>query len=172
MAESAQIAEMSFSHHAIIDWMLSNPDALLADCAKAFNYTQPWLSTIIHSDAFKAEFSRRRAQLDEHIAHGIHAKMAAVSKKALDLLEDYLSGNDEDRDPRLVLDIADRTLHRQGYAPNKAGVNIFAQQNIIQPAPGAVSRPLLEEARGLMRAINGEATEVMALDNASAGTGQ
>ena len=171
MAESAQIAEMSFSHHAIIDWMLSNPDALLADCAKAFNYTQPWLSTIIHSDAFKAEFSRRRAQLDEHIAHGIHAKMAAVSKKALDYLEDYLQGTDE-KDPRLVLDIADRTLHRQGYAPSKGGVNIFAQQNIIQPAPGAVSRPLLEEARGLMRAINGEATEVRVLDNPSVGGSQ
>jgi len=168
MAQSAQIAEMSFSHHAIIDWMLSNPDALLADCAKAFGYTQPWLSTIIHSDAFKAEFSRRRGQLDEHIAHGIHAKMAAVSKKALDHLEELLDGADT-LDPRLVLDIADRTLHRQGYAPSKAGVNIFAQQNIIQPAPGAVDKSVLDEAKNLMRAINGTATEVLALENASPG---
>jgi restriction endonuclease Mrr len=170
MAASAQIAEMSFSHHAIIDWMLSNPDALLADCAKAFGYTQPWLSTIIHSDAFKAEFARRRGQLDEHIAHGIHAKMAAVSKKALDHLEELLDGT-ETLDPRLVLDIADRTLHRQGYAPSKAGVSVFAQQNIIQATPGSVSKSVLDEAKSLMRAINGEAVEVPAIENASGGAG-
>ena len=166
MAESAQVENISFSHHAIIDWVLSNPDQNLSECAKTFGYTQPWLSTIIHSDAFKTEFARRRNMLDEHMAMGIQRKMAEVSKKALDKIEEMLDGGEE-MDPRLVLDIADKTLHRQGYAPSRNGINIYNQQNNVIPLSGPVDRTLLQEARNIMKAIAGEAIEVKALPNAS-----
>lgn len=164
MAESAQVASLNYSHEAIMDWLLSNPDKDQGECARAFGYTQSWLSTIIHSDAFRAEYQRRRAQLSEYIAQGIQTRMAEVSKKALDHLEQYLDG--EEIDPRLVLDIADRTLHRQGYAPNKGGVAIFAQQNNFAN-PNAVDRATLTEARGILRSINGGNIEAPALEHDS-----
>ena len=146
--------------------MLSNPDLTLGECAKSFGYTQSWLSTIIHSDAFQAEFRRRRGQLDEHFALGIHRKMAEVSKKALDKLEGFLATAEADADPRLVLDIADKTLHRQGYAPSKG--NVLVQQNNTTINNNGVDRGVLENARNLMRSINGEATEVPALEHSNA----
>jgi len=169
MAESASVATLNYSHEAIIDWMLSNPEQNQGECAKALGYTQAWLSTIIHSDAFRAEYQRRRSQLNEMIAGGIQTKMAEVSKKALDKLDSYL--DEAETDPRLVLDIADKTLHRQGYAPNKGGVAIFAQQNNFNPR--AVDKETLTQARGILRAITGGVdSEVPALEHDGAGEPQ
>ena len=172
MAQSASIATVNFSHEAVIDWMLSNPYKNLGVCATAFGYTQSWLSTVIHSDAFRAEYQRRRNQLNEMIANGIQSRMAEVSKKALEHLEEYLGKDTDDLDPRLVLDIADRTLHRQGYAPSKSGVTVFQQNNVVNN--NAVPRAVLEEARGIMHAINGPPAKTAQLEHTtdSSGTGQ
>ena len=152
MAESAQIDRISYTHEAVADWLISNPEKPLSECAKTFGYTQPWLSTIIHSDAFKVYFSQRRAALNLVIHNGIATQLQNTTKKALDLLDKKLD-SEEDLDGNFILDVADKLLHRQGYAPGKTTVN---QTNVQVNAPpaGSVDMGTLSRARRIMQAIN------------------
>jgi len=144
----AEIAQVSNAHHAIIDWLLANPEKNYDACATAMGYTRSWLSTIIHSDAFKAEYARRRGLLDQRINEGIVSKTAAVAKKALDKLDVLL--DDDELDPRLVLDAGDKMLHRLGYAPSKGGAQFNIQQNnFVSP----VQKDTLTLAREAMNGI-------------------
>jgi len=149
LAESAQIARVSYTHEAIADWLLANPDKKLKECADQFGYTQAWLSTVIHSDAFQVYFSQRRAALNQIIHHGISAKLQDTTQKALDILNTRLD-EPEDLESEFILDVADKLLHRQGYAPGKVSL---IQNNITAPVPGAVDMQTLSRARQMMQAI-------------------
>lgn len=150
MAESAKIQDLNFSHHAVIDWLLANPEKDYKDCALAFNYTQAWLSTIVHSDAFKLEFARRRSLVSERITD----QLAGLSHKAIAKLDTFVENLDvlaEGSDVRLLLEIGDRALHRQGYAPANKGASINLNTLIVN-AP--VDKQLLSDARQQMKLVH------------------
>src|SRR3990172_12862929 len=151
MAESAQIDRVSYTHEAVVDWLLTNPEKALKECAEHFGYTQPWLSTVIHSDAFQVYYSQRRASLNLVINHGLAAQMQRTTAKALDLLE-KTSDSPEEIDGNFILDVADKLLHRQGYAPGK--VSLVQNNNVLNlPPQGAIDNGTLTRAREMMRTI-------------------
>lgn len=151
----AEIAKVVYSHDAIIDWLITNPDKDYGDCAIKFGYTRAWLSTIVNSDAFKAEYTRRRNELNSRLADGIMTKAAENALKALDRIGDIL--DDEETDPRLIVDAGDKLLHRLGYAPSR-GVSVNLQQNNFN---SPVQRDTLALAREAMSAITSTAVPML-----------
>lgn len=122
------IQTCNFSHDAIAQWLIANPDGKLGDCAIHFGYTQPWLSVIIHSDAFQARYRELLGDADAAIISDIPAKIRGVASRALDGLADAveLAVNSEQTllHRGFLLETSDKLLRDLGYGPNKAAVQI------------------------------------------------
>lgn len=148
MAEN-QIQKISHRHSMIMNWMVLNPDKPLRMCADHFGVTQAWLSTVIHSDVFQAEFQQKLQNIHGRCAESIPEKLRMVADIALDRLADKVA---ESEDAEFILDAADKALHRMGYAPSSArngynaGQQVNVQQNVFM-----LSQDDLEKARGIMR---------------------
>lgn len=159
---ATQIQRVSHVHDQIINWMLVNPDKSLRQCADTFGYTQPWLSTLIHSDIFQAELRRRQIEVHARVAQSIPERLHTVANIALEKLADKVS---ESEDADFILDVADRALHRMGYAPasarNPAGSpmqvgTMNSQTNVFMLAPED-----LAHARGMMQSIGQQSPAVL-----------
>lgn len=168
---SAQpIDVMREQHHKMIDWMLANfrGKGSLQQMADAFGYSYAYLSTIINSDMFKAELARRREMVNTVFAGKVVEQTFENASRSAKLLNDYLAGidaSDEDFDPRLVLDINDRTMKQLGYAPNKpVHVNIndnslhVTQQVAVEAGVAAAARERMMNRARQGVTIDGEAS--------------
>lgn len=147
MAASAQIEKVSFTHEAVILWLLENPHRSLRDCAAYFGYTQAWLSTVIHSDAFQEQLRKRQDELAIMTGMDIRSKLRAATDIALGGLTRQLETTE---DPKFLLDATDKLLHRMGYAPASArnpGGAVAQQTNIQNNI--TVSSADLAEARAM-----------------------
>lgn len=143
----AEIAKISYTHEAFINWLVANPDRPLRDAAAYFGYTQAWLSSILHSDVFQAKLSQRQDEVFGYIAEDIPSKLRAAADIGLEKLTEVLT---ETQDGKFILDATDKLLHRMGYAPQAKIAPLAApapttigQQNIF-----LVSSEQLAEARG------------------------
>lgn len=145
---ATQPQRLNYRHEAIIKWLIANPDLCLADCAAFFGYTQGWLSVIIHSDAFQAQYRTLQDASYDDVRLDIKAKITGLAHMALDKLAEQMPLV---TDPRAALDVADKTLKALGYgtAPrNPAG---FSATN-VQINQYQVSASELAEARRLATA--------------------
>jgi len=123
MADSVQLEDINHRHEAIADMMLSHPDLKKGEIAKKLGYTQPWLSAVINSDAFKLYYEKRRMQYTAELHNQTVQKLYAVAMKSADLVLERLEESDPDElpDDRFLIDSGDKALHRLGYGPT-AGV--------------------------------------------------
>lgn len=145
---------LSHTHDAIINWLIINPQASLRECADFFGYTQPWLSSLLHSGLFQAALKERQEQVHTRVVASIPERLAAVADVALDKLATCV---EKSEDPDYILDATDRVLHRMGYAPasvrnpagSPAGAGIY-QQNNLQVNINARD---LEDARSVLRGL-------------------
>lgn len=147
MAE-VQIAKMRPKHQALAQFMLANPTCTNNDIARAFEMTATWVSVIVNSQAF-AEYM---ALLNEELLHAqvipLRDKLMGVSHLAVEKLGEAVSVS---HDPKFLLDVADKTLHRLGYAPSR-GPEPATQVTNIQQNVYTVDKALLAEARAAMLA--------------------
>jgi hypothetical protein len=159
-APKPTIKTCNFSHDQIALWMIANPSGKLGDCAREFDYSQSWLSIIIHSDAFQARYEELRKQADASVIHDIPAKMRGVASLALDALADQIetAAADNTVAPRdFLLRTSDSLLTKLGYG---------AQKNITVHAPGenvkvtVVDSATLERARAKLQAQRQDEKEV------------
>ena len=156
-----EIKKVSFTHEALILWLLENPHRPLRDCAEYFGYTQAWLSTIIHSDAFQEQLAKRQNEFAILNGIDIRKKLSTATDIALEGLTRKL---EECQDPEFLLDATDKLLHRMGYAPasarNPAGQVITnnVQNNIT------VSSGDLAEARNLLASRNAGREQTIEVD--------
>jgi len=147
MAYSAQIQKVSFTHESVILWMLENPHRSLRDCAEYFGYSQTWLSTVIHSDAFQEQLKKRQNEFAALTGIDIRNKLQAATDVAIEGLTRQL---EKTEDGKFLLDAADKLLHRMGYAPasvrNPAGpvtnntqVNLTVNANDLAEARAMIA---------------------------------
>lgn len=150
------IKSLNFSHEAIIQWLMANPEKIaggrMKACADHFGYTQGWLSIIVHSDAFQAKYREMLEAADALIIADIPAKLRGVASRALDGLSDQVDAAVEDRTvaPRdFLLKTSETLLKSLGYGQGGKGITVNAQ-------PGAqvnfVSEDALSRARGRLTA--------------------
>lgn len=112
------IQRVAYTHEALINWMVENPERPLGDAAAYFGYTQGWLSCIIHSDVFQAKLARRQEAVFAQIAQDIPSRLRGAADLALNGLTEKLEGGGQDA--KFLLDATDKLLHRMGYAPASA----------------------------------------------------
>ncbi len=56
------IKKLNYRHEGVLRWLVENPHRKLQDCAAELGYSPSWLSNIINSQAFKAEYMRVRLE--------------------------------------------------------------------------------------------------------------
>jgi len=146
------IKRISFTHEALVNWLVENPERSLRDCAEYFGYTQSWLSQIIHSDIFQARLGARQDAVFAQVAQDIPAKLRGITDVALEKLGRKI---EEVEDADFILDATDKLLHRNGYAPNSSrnvggpnSLTVNQQVNVF-----AVDRNMLADARALQRTV-------------------
>lgn len=138
------VQKISVKHTEIMNFMLMNPTQKLADVAKHFGYTQPWLSCIIHSEAFQAQLSIQQEAIFNGTVLPIKEKMLAMAHQGLDQLSDRMPMMKEET----VAKVTDSVLDRLGFGSK---MNPSAP-----PAPGGQVnltinlRQELEDARKLI----------------------
>ena len=135
------IARMSHKHEQIVNWLLQNPEKSLRECADTFNYSQGWLSQLIHSDIFQAQLKGRQEAVFVQVAQDIPTKLKGLADIAIEKVTRIISETEE---PAIVIDVFDKTLNRLGYAPqkNSASAPAATQVNMLM-----VSKDALAEAR-------------------------
>lgn len=149
------IKTCSFSHDAIAQWLVANPGGKLKDCAEHFGYTQPWLSIIIHSDAFQARYLELLGDADRAVINDIPAKLRGVASRALDGLAEAVDVAVADSNSTLMhrgflLETSDKLLRDLGYGPQKPTVQINNQQPVQNNTFIGVDPAMLAAARDRM----------------------
>lgn len=153
--DGSPVKRLKEHHHKMVDWMLTHYTGKnLSEMARTFGYSQSWISQLINSDIFQAELAQRRAGVNDEHRMRIVQKTMNVAERALDKLDELLQDEDEDLDPRLILDSADKMMHRLGFAPQAQRNNIENQQNnyfLVDQEVAAAARERLQN-----RALEGQ----------------
>lgn len=111
------IKKVGVTHEAIITWFLENPGRSNRDCATAFDVSQAWLSTMIHSDAFQERLNRRQDEMAALVGISLTEKLGAAAEVAIDGLTRQLETCEN---PEFLLDATDKLCHRLGFAPRSS----------------------------------------------------
>lgn len=142
--ERYQLSRLTITHDAILDWLIANPGkGAMSKCANYFGYTQAWLSSIVWSDAFQAKLRDKKEILFTETLVPLREQVAGVATRALERLGEKVEVIE---DPKVLVDVADKMLHRLGYAP-KADTAPTGTVNNTQNNFYEVTPELLAEAR-------------------------
>lgn len=143
-----ELARLSHTHHDIARFMLENPALPLSAVAQHFGYTQPWLSTIIHSGAFQAHLAELQSSADGMVIADVPARLRSIASMALDKLGDQLefaegTGPASRVDRTFVQETAEMALKALGFgrqgsvgadAPQGPSTVIYADRLVIEQA--------------------------------------
>jgi len=135
---------VSYRHERIIDFMLLNPAMRKGEIAAALGFTQAWFSTITGSDAFKAEYQRRRAEMNERLAEGIVSDLYEQTRLAAQRILAELE--DPECAPGFALEVQGRALNHLGLGDGKGRPTAGGSSVVVNVAAG-VDPTLLAQAR-------------------------
>lgn len=127
-----------------MDFLMSSPKVSLGEVAQEFGVTQPWLSCIIHSDAFQSLLREKQNVAFHHTVLPIREKMLNVAHQALDKLVETLPFELE---PRNLSAIAGDVLDRLGFTSKVPTVQFNQQNNHV-----TILREEIDAARALLGA--------------------
>lgn len=151
----ARIQSVRWHHDMIIDMMIANPSVTQGELAVAFGFTEPWVSNLINSDAFKHRLKERKAEIvDPSIMASVQTRMETVSKMAMDKLAERLDtgmpfSNDE------LIAIMDKTGKYLIQAPEKAKQGVPSTNLYFVQAP-----PVAADAASWAAQAGGKVVEV------------
>lgn len=133
------IDRVRYTHDAMIDLIITQPQMSQNALAAHFGYTPAWVSRIINSDAFQARLAQRKADLvDPSILLTVDEKLRAIANKSLDIVLDKLATSANFDQGMAALELSTKAL---GYGARTANVNV--QQNFVvampQKAPDSTS---------------------------------
>ncbi len=152
MASSASVAKVSPVHQQLADWLLLQGGMKKGwgkAAAEKFGYSQAWLSTIYHSDAFQDYYAKRAKEVGSHIAVGLADKLNGVAGQALDILAEKLETAGDTLPVSQVLDIADMTLKRAGFGESKNAPQTVVQNFVVGPEQLQAARDAMRQPKAL-----------------------
>jgi hypothetical protein len=83
--------KVSYTHDAVIDFIIAHPEASQGKIAAHFGYTPAWMSIIINSDAFQARLRERKAEIiDPTLVATARDRFQAVLAKGQERLLEIL----------------------------------------------------------------------------------
>lgn len=146
-----QPQKMNWWYQSIIEWMIENPDLPLKFCARDMGVTQPWLSCIINSDAFRVAYKEARGEHFENTSHHVISKMEGIAMQAADLIAERLEEEGDNIPITQLNSTAELALKALGYGsgPRQQSLSVSVSNEVGVRI--AVDREELEAARLRMR---------------------
>lgn len=131
MTTPTAIAKTSYTHEDIIDLILQQPAITQREIAKAYGYTETWVSIIINSDAFQARLADRKRELvDPVIVATLEDRFRGLASLSMNILEEKLESG---RSAELALKALELSAKAAGFGANSAKVAV--QQNFVIQVP-------------------------------------
>lgn len=126
------IKRVNYSHDAMIDLIVTNPDISQNELAAYFGYSVGWVSRVRNSDAFLARLAERKADLvDPSIAATVDEKIRAVADRAWGTVLEKIDKGVVTFDQ--ALNAAEKAGKALGYGARAQNVNV--QQNFVVALP-------------------------------------
>lgn len=116
--------KMRWWYEALADHMIAHPNDTQNEIAAHFGRAVSTISTIIHTDAFKAYFRQRRNAHAERLDAGIRHKMFEVADKGFDLILEKLEKKRDTIPIETLQRTVDSTLKSLGYGLAPAGPTV------------------------------------------------
>jgi hypothetical protein len=143
------IEKLSYSHKAMIDMLVANPMISQGELAKAFGYTQAWISRILRSDSFREQLAARTAELvDPLVLQSIEQRFEALVTQSLDILEQKLS-REAQPTADLALKAAELGARALGYGARTGNINVQGTFVVAMPEKAANSQEWLSRLAGV-----------------------
>lgn len=127
--ENNRIQSLNYKHEAILVWLIENPHLKLRDCARAMNMTLPWISTVIHSDLFQAEYRKRCKERGDIAVHSTAARLGQLGAMAMEKLEERLEATGENAmNDQSLISVMNSTLDKLGFTPeSRKGGGLYVE---------------------------------------------
>lgn len=133
---TARLQAVRYTHEAMIDQIIAQPDIKQNDLAKIFGKSVPWISRIIGSDSFQAALAKRREELsDPYLVASIEERFKGVVHQSLEIIAEKL---EQTKNVDLALKSLDVGVKAMGYGARNAG-QTNNTQFVIQLPPKAVN---------------------------------
>lgn len=161
----AQRQRFRWWYDAIIDWLLTNPNKPLNQCAKDLGRGEATIRTIMNTDIFKSRLAARRMDVNLRLADALVDTTAGVALSAMRIIQERLTENPDKIPIGVINDIGNKALERLGYGVKPivspaTVVNTGPQitQNIVQVSPAALQEAQLKMRQ--LQQINSTVVEV------------
>lgn len=129
---NTRINKLRYSHEAMIDILIAEPNIKQNELAARFGYQVPWISRIIGSDAFQGALAKRREELtDPFLVATLEERMTGVAMQALDVIADKLELT---KNVDVALKAYDISMKALGFGA-KTGSNTNIQNNFVVALP-------------------------------------
>lgn len=110
------IQKVRYSHEAMIDLIIAKPWISQNELAAHFEYTAPWVSRIIASDAFQARLAERTKELvDPTVRATVEERFKALVLRSLEILEEKLAKPSHQIPDQLALRTFELSARAAGY---------------------------------------------------------
>ena len=163
MQAAYPLKKMNHRHHAILTWLIVNPDRSLKECALALNYSPEWIRILVATEMFQVRYKERCEAINAAALHHFDNRIRGVAALAMDKTEERLSSTRVDpATGEEVSDVSDRFL---GDATKNALIALGYLRGNKEPETAAhlhihVDADDLKEARA-----DGNAVKVRAESN-------
>lgn len=129
----ARLVRTHYSHEAMIDVIIANPNITQNQLAEQFEKSVPWISRIFGSDAFQAALTKRREEItDPFLIATIEERFRGLAYQSLDIITEKLAST---RNVDLALKGLDISAKSLGFGARNAGGNTQNTQFVIQLPP-------------------------------------
>lgn len=133
-----KLKKVRYTHDALIDAIIMNPEIRQRELAELFGFTEAWISTVVCSDSFQARLAVRRNDLVGHsMLLNFNERMKRMALKSLDRIEGEL---DKKMNCDVGIALEGLKIAAKGFGfGNGAQVQLTqsnTQQNFVVQLPG------------------------------------
>lgn len=154
------VMKLSPVHERIIDWMVANPGAKIAEIAKEFGYSQSFIGQLVSSDLFRTRLNERYALVSAANALEVKDKLHKLATESLDRL--LLKVRVEERTDQ-IREVAELALKGVGVIASRPGPVPQVIDQSQQIHLHQVDKNLLEQARNAMLGLKAPSLNVSQL---------
>lgn len=119
------IDKIRYSHDAMVDMIVANPWISQGELAKAFGYTEGWVSQVLASDAFQGRLAERKNELVDPVLRAtIEERFKALVLRSYEVLMRKLEKPIDQISDELALKTMEIAAKAAGYGSRGAQVQI------------------------------------------------
>lgn len=108
---------LNSAHEYMALWLIANPHKHQSELAQEMDYTEAWVSTVIHSDMFQAAYRELCSEYQTVAVEGIGEKVNAAAMEALDAMRERIRS--QRASEQFLLGAAKTLLGAMGYGAPK-----------------------------------------------------